>query len=141
MLRSQAVPKWTRLIAFASMAQGESVYGRLSVLNCTFEGGEGSALEYAGQNSLIENNMFLYNDWTGHDNGNGGTVLRQSHSIGDHFCQNSLLYNGRSAGVRLVYRANIELNEVIGQCEGEIQSDGSGIQVQPARQEGVSKRG
>ena len=137
MLRSQDVPNWTRLIAFARMAHGESVFGRLFVLNCTFEGGEGSALEYAGQDSLIENNMFRYNDWTGHDHGNGGTVLSQSHSIRDHFRQNSLLYNGRSAGVRLGYRATISLNEVIGQCEGEIQGDGSAIQVQPARQEGV----
>lgn len=138
MLRSQEVPNWTRLMAFASIGHGDSVFGRLAVLNCTFEGGEGSALEYAGQDSLIENNLFLYNDWTGHDNGNGGTVLSQSHSIGDHFRQNSLLYNGRSAGVRLGYRATIELNEVVGQCEGEIQSDGSAIQVQPARQEEAS---
>ena len=64
---------------------GVEVRGKISVTNCTFEGGEGFALQFAGANSLIENNLFQYNDWTGHDIGNGGTVFSQSHSTGDHF--------------------------------------------------------
>ena len=37
--------------------------------------------------------------------------------------------NGRSAGVRLEYKATIELNKVVGQCEREIQNDGAAIQL------------
>ena len=67
-----------------------------------------------------------YNDLTGHDHSNGGTVISQSQSHGDHFVQDSV-WNGRSAGVRLEYKATIELNEVVGQCEREIQNDRAAI--------------
>ena len=137
MLGINLIPNWTKLMAYANMGHGVEVRGRLSVVNCTFEGGEGTALQFAGEDSILENNLFLYNDWTGHDNGNGGTVLSQDHSTGDHFIHNTLMYNGRSAGVRLGNKATIEYNEIIGQCEGKIQNDGAGIQVQNNPQDGV----
>jgi len=137
MLGSQDVPKWTKLMAYAKMDHHEEVRGRMSVVNCTFEGGEGYALQLAGENSVMENNMFLTNDWTGHDTGNGGTVFSQEHSVGDQFRHNTLMYNGRSVGVRLGNKATIEFNEIIGQCIGEIQNDGAGVQVQNGPQDGV----
>jgi len=137
MLKDQSVPKWTKLKAYAKMDHGEEVFGKILVRNCTFEGGEGFALDFAGQDSVVENNLFLYNDWTGHDIGNGGTVYSQSHSQGDLFTRNTLINNGRSVGVRLGKKATIEFNEIIGQCNGEIQNDGAGIQVQNDPQNGV----
>ena len=40
-----------------------------------------------------------------------------------------LVVQGRSAGVRLEYKATIELNKVVGQCEREIQNNGVAIQL------------
>jgi len=132
MLGSSEEPLWTRLYAYA-----RKKFGKLHVVNCTFEGGEGFALEWAGENSVIENNLFMYNDWAGHDRGNGGTAFSQQNGLRDNFTHNTLMYNGRSVGVRLGEKANIEYNEIIGQCFGEIQHDGAAVQVQTAPQDGV----
>merc|ERR1719348_302416 len=137
MLQSTGIPKMTKLSAYANMGHGEHVRGKLSITNCTFFGGECSALQYAGENCEVENNIFSFNDWTGHDNGNGGTVYSQDHSVGDHFHHNSLHNKGRSSGVRLGVKSFIEFNEVSGQCWGEIQNDGAGIQTQVSQQNGV----
>ena len=117
MLKSAAFPKHTLL------------YGSdHTVINCTFEGAEGPALQYYGDNILVHNNEFSYNDWAGH--GNFGTVMDKSQS-GD-FSQNTLFYNGVAHGLRYTGRNSIiTLNHMQGQCWGMIQEDGASIQVSP----------
>ena len=97
MLGSAAAPLNTKL-----HAKGKSkdlwywIYSKVSVINCTFHGSDGQALNYDGEDVLIHNNMFSYNDWTGHStqatlSGCGG---------GAEISQNTLWYNGASAGIR-----------------------------------------
>ena len=115
MLKNDSLPKHTTL------------YGNNnSVINCTFEGSEGPALQYNGDNMLVHNSEFSYNDWAGH--GNLGTVMDKS-SRGE-FSQNTLYYNGPACGLRYTGRnSNITLNHMQGQCWGKIQSDGASIQI------------
>ena len=105
-----------------------------SVINCTFEGSEGPALQYQGSNILVHNSEFSFNDWAGQ--GNIGTIM--DHASSGEFSQNTLSYNGVAHGLRYTGRnSNITLNHMEGQCWGEIQSDGAAIQVSPAAQNGV----
>ena len=98
-----------------------------SVINCTFYGSEGPALQYNGNNILVHNSEFIYNDWVGQ--GNLGTVMDKA-SGGSEFSQNTLYYNGPAHGLRYTGRgSNITLNYMTGQCWGSIQNDGASIQV------------
>ena len=123
MLKSAAFPKHTQL------------YGSdHTVINCTFEGAEGPALQYYGENILVHNNEFSYNDWVGHGNGTWhgsmGTVMDKTQS--GEFSQNTLFYNGVAHGLRYTGRNSIiTLNHMQGQCWGMIQEDGASIQVSP----------
>ncbi|CAL4179484.1 unnamed protein product [Meganyctiphanes norvegica] len=127
-------PNNAKVRAYAVEAHHEKVYGRVSIINCTFEGGEGAML-YAGNNSYIHNNYFAYNDWVGIASGNGGTVNGQGY--GNEFSQNTLFKNGGSAGFRPGQVETVKFNHIIGQCEGNIQNDGAGIQVQNDPQHGI----
>ena len=115
MLKSDSFPKHTTL------------YGdNNSVINCTFVGAEGPALQYNGDNMLVHNSEFSYNDWAGQ--GNLGTVMDKSNR--GEFSQNTLNYNGPAHGLRYTGRnSNITLNHMVGQCWGRIQSDGASIQI------------
>ena len=54
MLKSAAFPRHT------------TVYGNNNaVINCTFFGSDGPALQYNGDNMLVHNSEFYYNDWVG----------------------------------------------------------------------------
>ena len=125
MLKSAAFPKHTLL------------YGSdHTVINCTFEGAEGPALQYYGENILVHNNEFSYNDWTGQVQGIRGqvqgtaTVLDKTQS--GEFSQNTLFYNGVAHGLRYTGRNSIiTLNHMQGQCWGMIQEDGASIQISP----------
>ena len=115
MLKSAAFPKHTKM------------YGNgHAVINCTFEGSEGPALQYNGDNMLVHNSAFFYNDWVGQ--GNLGTVMDKANS--GEFSQNTLYYNGPAHGLRYTGRnSNITLNHMEGQCWGMIQEDGASIQI------------
>ena len=115
MLKSAAFPRHTLL------------YGNNNaVINCTFMGSDGPALQYNGDNLLVHNSEFSYNDWVGH--GNGGTVMAKD--TAGEFSQNSLYYNGVAHGLRYTGRgSNITLNHMEGQCWGMIQEDGASIQI------------
>ena len=41
-------------------------------------------MQVAGNESVIENNLFLHNDWTGHTPGNGATLYTQVHHLHLH---------------------------------------------------------
>ena len=131
------------------------------MVNCTFLGGEGFALQVillsflikekspptaqkffglrdicvypapqvAGNGSLIENNLFAHNDWTGHTPSNGATLYTQAFSTNDKVVHNTLISNGKEAGIRLGDSPIIQLNEIVGQCEGRIANDGAAVQV------------
>ena len=89
-------------------------------------GSDGPALQYNGDNLLVHNSEFSYNDWVGH--GNGGTVMAKD--TAGEFSQNSLYYNGVAHGLRYTGRgSNITLNHMEGQCWGMIQEDGASIQI------------
>ena len=87
------------------------------------------APQVAGNGSLIENNLFAHNDWTGHTPGNGATLYTQAFSTNDKVVHNTLISNGKEAGIRLGDSPIIQLNEIVGQCEGRIANDGAAVQV------------
>ncbi|CAL4065211.1 unnamed protein product, partial [Meganyctiphanes norvegica] len=134
MLGDDALPYSTIFWASAKMHH-ETVRGHLSVINCTFEGSEGIALEHNGDGNLIQNNMFIWNDWVGYAKGGGGAVSGEG--INEEFSHNTLWYNGQSAGLRPGLTATIKYNHVVGQCSGLIQNDGSGIHIENGPTEGV----
>lgn len=103
------------------------------LINSTFYGTDGLALEYYGDGVLLKNNLFEYNDWSvtlkQTQNGGFGTVI--SRGPNDNFTRNTLRYNGAAHG----YRPNgpnplVELNHIHHQCWGNLQHDGAGIQFQ-----------
>lgn len=123
MLKSDTAPKHTQIM-------GNSI----SVINCTFHGAEGPALQYNGKNSYIHNNEFSYSDWTGQ--GNVGLVMDKS--TGGEFSQNTLWYNGNAHGLRYTGRNGVmKFNYAAGQCWGKIQNDGASMQISPGAQNGV----
>ena len=87
------------------------------------------APQVAGNGSLIENNLFAHNDWTGHTPSNGATLYTQAFSTNDKVVHNTLISNGKEAGIRLGDSPIIQLNEIVGQCEGKIANDGAAVQV------------
>ena len=130
MLQDYSVPKITQVLA--------GNQGKISIKNCEFFGAEGSALYYWGHNADIENNLFMWNDWSGQmdltANGGFGTVYGGGHKNDETFESNTMWYNGASAGYRPGYAKGavpkILNNLVVGQCDGKIMNDGSGIQLQ-----------
>ena len=126
MLQNFEVPKLTKLVA--------GNHGRISIVNCEFFASEGAALYYWGKDALIQNNLFKWNDWSGQmglkKNGGCGTVYSTVRGSGDKFIGNTMLYNGASAGFRPADRPTVSDNLIVGQGDGEIMHDGSGIQVQ-----------
>ncbi|KAL9951207.1 hypothetical protein ACROYT_G043829 [Oculina patagonica] len=122
-------PQWTVI----HTNRGKS----FQLINSTFYGTDGVALEYSGTGVRIENNLFEYNDWSvahmQRPNGGLGTVI--SNGENDHFIRNTLRFNGASSG----YRPNkrnpvVKLNHIHHQCWGVIQHDGAGIQFQRGAQ-------
>ena len=117
MLKSDAYPKATSL-------EGEDN----AVINCTFYGAEGPALQYKGGNTLVHNSEFLYTDWR---QGNLATIKDNSRGNPGEFSQNTMYYNGVAHGLRAYgISSNITLNHMVGQCWGKIQSDGASIHMQ-----------
>lgn len=108
----------------------------ISVINCTFLGAEGPALQYGGRksNNYIHNNEFSYSDWTGQ--GDVGTIMDKSND--GEFSQNTLRFNGNAHGLRYTGRNGImKFNYATGQCWGLIQNDGASMQISPGAQNGV----
>ena len=107
-----------------------------AVINCTFYGAEGPPLLYSGSNMLVHNSEFSYSDWAGQ--GNLATVKDKSSGNPSEFSQNTMYYNGVAHGLRLyqIY-SNITMNHVVGQCWGQIQSDGASVHIQIKGQDGV----
>jgi len=103
------------------------------LINSTFFGTDGVALEYQGNGVLIQNNLFEYNDWSvalmQRPNGGLGTVI--SNGINDRFIRNTLRFNGAINA----FRPNgpnpvVKLNHIHHQCWGVLQHDGAGVQFQ-----------
>ena len=55
-------------------------------------------VQYNGDNMLVHNSAFSYNDWVGQ--GNLGTVMDKASS--GEFSQNTLYYNGPAHGLRYI---------------------------------------
>lgn len=125
MLGVTAPPLWT----FIRASRGR----RFKLINSTFYGTDGLALQYYGDGVLLENNLFEYNDWSvalsRTKNGGFGTVISQGPN--DQFVSNTLRYNGAAHGFRPNGRnPRVELNHIHHQCWGNLQHDGAGIQFQ-----------
>jgi len=141
MLQDYNVPKITQI--------GAGSKGTISITNCEFIGGEGSALYYYGRNAKVHNNLFKWNDWSGqmglYKNGGFGTVYAGPHACQEEFIGNTLYYNGASAGYRPGYgldnRPKTLNNLVVGQGAGNIMNDGSAIQLQPSSVNGSLTEG
>lgn len=125
MLGDTAPARWT-LIA-------PSPEHSFQLINSTFYGSDGLALQYSGDGALVLNNLFEYNDWsvtnTGSKSGGLGTVI--SNGLKDQFIRNTLRFNGASAGFRPSGRNPVvKLNHIHHQCWGVLQHDGAGVQFQ-----------
>ncbi|CAL4155817.1 unnamed protein product, partial [Meganyctiphanes norvegica] len=139
MLGSTDEPKYTRLISMAHY-RGSKVRGHVSVVNCTFEGSEGSALVHDGINNYIHNNFFAYNIFTGQiidGEVTGGGVIH-GNGYEEIVSQNTLMYNGGSEGIRPGHTSTVKLNHMVGHCAGKNQNDGSAIQVPRRAQTGAN---
>jgi len=90
MLGDTAPPRWTVI----DPSRGHS----FQLINSTFYGSDGLALQYSGDGALLQNNLFEYNDWsvtnTRSKSGGLGTVV--SNGINDEFVRNTLRFNGAS---------------------------------------------
>ena len=112
----------------------EASRGRsFQLINSTFYGTDGRALQYSGKGVLLQNNLFEYNDWSvtimRQKSGGFGTVI--SNGEDDQFIRNTLRFNGASSGFRPSRRnPNVTLNHVHHQCWGMLQHDGAGVQFQ-----------
>jgi hypothetical protein len=123
MLKSEEFPKHTKFSGSNN-----------AVINCTFYGAEGPALQYDGSNMIVHNTEFSFNDWAGQ--GNLGTVM--DHASDGTFSQNTLSYNGVAHGLRYTGRgSHITMNHMERQCWGVIQSDGASIQISTGAQNGI----
>jgi len=104
-----------------------------SVINSTFLGSDGPALEYVGQRFTVSNNQFSYNAWAALSL---GTIM--SWSNGGEFSQNTIWYNGKPPGIRYHgHNTKIHLNHVVGLGWGKIQSDGASLQISTPSQNGI----
>ena len=130
MLRDTDPPHRTTVNALIKKKH-QSIMGTLTFFNNTFYGTDGVALEYAGANITVENNLFEYNDWSAANmktaSGGLGTIISQG--AGDVFVRNTLRFNGASAGYRPGLKATVRLNHFHHQCWGLIQNDGSSVQT------------
>ena len=126
-------PLWT----FIRPTRGRS----FQLINSTFYGTDGLALQYFGDGVILKNNLFEYNDWSVANrqtrNGGLGTVISQG--VNDKFIRNTLRFNGAAHG----YRPNgrnplVKLNHIHHQCWGVLQHDGAGIQFQIPSQTNAS---
>ncbi|CAL4122148.1 unnamed protein product, partial [Meganyctiphanes norvegica] len=129
-------PNITNIIAISNQTGADPIYGKVSVINCTFIGSEGVPLNYGGKHCFIHNNMFIYNDWVAQTENHEGTV--NGYGYYEEFSHNTMMYNGKSAGYRPGLKATSIFNRIIGQCDGKIQNDGAGIQVENAPQYGFN---
>ncbi|KAL9965297.1 hypothetical protein ACROYT_G029075 [Oculina patagonica] len=125
MLGDTSPPRWTVI----DPSRGHS----FQLINSTFYGTDGLALQYSGNGALLQNNLFEYNDWsvtnTRSKSGGLGTVV--SNGINDKFIRNTLRFNGASAGFRPSGRNPlVKLNHIHHQCWGVLQHDGAGVQFQ-----------
>ncbi|KAJ7389485.1 hypothetical protein OS493_031457 [Desmophyllum pertusum] len=125
MLGDTAPPRWTII----DPSRGHS----FQLINSTFYGTDGLALQYSGDGALLQNNLFEYNDWSvaimRSKSGGFGTVI--SNGINDQFIRNTLRFNGASAGFRPSGRNPVvKLNHIHHQCWGVLQHDGAGVQFQ-----------
>jgi len=130
MLQDPSMPKTTEIQA--------KIFGTIRVENCRFTGAEGFALRFSSTNSKIYNNLFEWNDWSGHmtykNDGGGGTVVSHPGSRNTEFIGNTLWYNGASAGYRPGIGGIIKDNIFAGQCKGNIMNDGAGLQIMTKQQ-------
>ena len=103
------------------------------LINSTFYGTDGMALQYSGKGVVLQNNLFEYNDWSvaimRQKSGGFGTVI--SNGEDDKFIRNTLRFNGASNGFRPSRRNPlVKLNHIHHQCWGMLQHDGAGVQFQ-----------
>ena len=122
MLQDGSLPKTTNLEAQHG--------GPMTITNCVFFAGEGTALVYDGSGIKMHNNLFKWNDWSGvMDGGGAGTIWTYSHEGNEEFIRNTMWYNGASAGLRPGHAALVTDNLFVGQRAGNIMNDGAEVQI------------
>ena len=135
MLGDTAPPLWTVI--------QPNLNNSFQLINSTFFGTDGLALEYQGNGVLIQNNLFEYNDWSvalmQRPNGGLGTVI--SNGTNDRFIRNTLRFNGAINAFRPNWHnPTVMLNHIHHQCWGVLQHDGAGVQFErKAQTNGLSQ--
>eukprot|EP00036_Acanthoecidae_sp_10tr_P002434 CAMPEP_0182945576 /NCGR_PEP_ID=MMETSP0105_2-20130417/55737_1 /TAXON_ID=81532 ORGANISM="Acanthoeca-like sp., Strain 10tr" /NCGR_SAMPLE_ID=MMETSP0105_2 /ASSEMBLY_ACC=CAM_ASM_000205 /LENGTH=748 /DNA_ID=CAMNT_0025085611 /DNA_START=94 /DNA_END=2337 /DNA_ORIENTATION=+ len=115
----------------ASGAPPDPADSSFVVTNCTWFGADGSTVQHYSTAGRWVNNLFAWNDWSGHDTndhrGMGSTVLMASMGGDDVFERNTLLGNGPSVGYGAGVRATVRLNRC--HLQADISNDGACIQI------------
>ena len=139
MLKETSLSECTTLNGRRGPKKPTDHWGRFYFFNNTFHGSDGPALEYLGSNTVLENNLFEYNDWTSANSliGEGGHGTTEITSIHDTYIRNTFRYNGESHGLRPSRQSNVTLNRVEAQCWGLQANDGAGVQVTVSNQNGT----
>lgn len=135
MLGDPSPPIWTVI--------EPSKRGSFQLINSTFYGSDGVALQYSGDGVILVNNLFEYNDWSvanmRRKNGGLGTVV--ANGPNHQFINNTMRFNGASNGFRPSgENPLVMLNHIHHQCWGVLQHDGGSIQFQIGAQTNAKAR-
>ena len=125
MLGDPSPPSWTVI--------NPSKRGSFQLINNTFYGSDGVALQYSGDGVKLVNNLFEYNDWSVANmrtkTGGLGTVIAKGEN--HKFVRNTMRFNGASNGFRPSGgNPLVKLNHIHHQCSGVLQHDGGSVQFQ-----------
>ena len=141
MLKEDSLPKPILIMEHGTRPNKtpDSPKGNIVVKNCKFYGSDSAALIIRGQNALIKNNEFKYNDWSGPSVGNhlaSKATLRihckngrKIQFRGETISQNTFLYGGATQAISPCPNATVSENLIVGTRHGNLKHDGASINV------------
>ena len=109
-------PNWMKIVGRIGSGTRAFHWETFQFINNEFFGADGAAFKHDGVNITIRNNLFEYNDWSGHMSqvNRGGLAVVISSRIGDRFIRNTIAYNGAAAGYRPWDTPYMEFNQYMG---------------------------
>jgi len=132
MLKEDSIPKPNLIMSYEPK-------GRIVIENCKFYGSDSAALIHRGNDTLIKNNEFKYNDWSGPSVGNNlaskATLRSQCKNgrkiefSGENITQNTFLYGGATQAISPCPGSTVSENLVVGTRHGNLKADGASINV------------
>ena len=116
--------------------------GNILVENCKFMGSDSTAFRYRGENVVIKNNEFKFNDWSGisgdKQKSNKATLQskcsnkvdgKKIYFKGEKIIQNTFLYGGSTQAMNPCRNATVSENLIVGSRHGNIKQDGASINM------------